>query len=47
MQCGYSAYGECGDEEIDESHELANDFLARLCVEWEAEAKKAEEVRVG
>jgi len=43
---GVGAYGECGDEEIDESHPFGNDFLARVCVEWEAEAKKAEELGV-
>ena len=35
-------YGPHGDEEIREDHPPGNDFLARICVAWEAEAKKAE-----
>ncbi|HZF08445.1 MAG TPA: TIGR01777 family oxidoreductase [Thermoanaerobaculia bacterium] len=29
-------YGPCGDEEVPEEHPPGDDFLARLCVEWEA-----------
>jgi uncharacterized protein (TIGR01777 family) len=29
-------YGDCGDEVVDESHPPGGDFLARVCVEWEA-----------
>jgi len=29
-------YGPCGDEEVAEEHPPGDDFLARLCVEWEA-----------
>ncbi|HEX4494164.1 MAG TPA: TIGR01777 family oxidoreductase [Thermoanaerobaculia bacterium] len=29
-------YGDCGDEVVDESHPPGDDFLARVCVEWEA-----------
>ena len=35
-------YGPHGDETIAESTPPGNDFLARLCVDWEAEAKQAE-----
>lgn len=35
-------YGPHGDERVDESVPAADDFLARVCVEWEAEARKAE-----
>lgn len=37
-------YGDTGDREVDETTPAANDFLAQLCVEWEAEAAKAEEL---
>jgi len=37
-------YGPRGDERVDESEPAAGDFLARVCVEWEAEACKAEEL---
>lgn len=37
-------YGARGDEKVDESEPAAGDFLARVCVEWEAEATKAEEL---
>jgi hypothetical protein len=36
-------YGFHGDEEIDEASAQGQDFLARLAVEWEGEAIKAEE----
>lgn len=37
-------YGARGDERVEESEPAADDFLARVCVEWEAEAHKAEEL---
>ncbi|MCX8118385.1 MAG: TIGR01777 family oxidoreductase [Desulfobacterota bacterium] len=36
-------YGFCGDEELTEDSPPGDDFLARIAVEWEAEALKAEE----
>ena len=42
--CSASAagyYGFHGDEELAEEAGAGNDFLARLCVEWENEAQKA------
>jgi uncharacterized protein (TIGR01777 family) len=36
-------YGFHGDEELDEESSPGNDFLARLAIEWEAEALKAKE----
>ena len=39
-------YGPHGDERVDESHAPADDFLARVCVEWEAEAVKADTLGV-
>ena len=39
-------YGPRGDEEIDESAAPGDDFLARVCVEWEREAEAAAEERV-
>jgi uncharacterized protein (TIGR01777 family) len=35
-------YGPRGDEELDESSPAGDDFLARLCVEWEHAAKQAD-----
>jgi len=35
-------YGDRGDEELEESSSPGNDFLARLCVEWEAESNRAQ-----
>ncbi len=35
-------YGPHGDEEVDEDTPPGDDFLARLCVEWEKEARAAE-----
>ena len=35
-------YGPRGDEPVTESTAAGSDFLARLCVEWEAEARKVE-----
>lgn len=37
-------YGPRGDERVEESEPAAGDFLARVCFEWEAEARKAEEL---
>ena len=37
-------YGPRGDEPVDESAPAADDFLARVCVDWEAEAARAEEL---
>jgi hypothetical protein len=34
-------YGPCGDEIVTESSAPGSDFLARVCVEWEAEANRA------
>jgi len=36
-------YGFCGDQELDENAPPGNDFLARIAVEWEGEARKAME----
>jgi len=36
-------YGNVPDGEVDESHPPADDFLGKLCAEWEAEAFKAKE----
>ena len=35
-------YGKHGDEKLDESTPPGDDFLARVCVAWEAEAQKAQ-----
>jgi uncharacterized protein (TIGR01777 family) len=35
-------YGDRGDEELTEASAAASDFLADLCVRWEAEARRAE-----
>ena len=35
-------YGSRGDEPITEESAPGNDYLSRVCVDWEAEAKKAE-----
>ena len=40
---GVGYYGARGDEEIDESQPPGSDFLARICVEWEAATRPAEE----
>lgn len=40
---GVGIYGSRGDELLDESAPPGDDFLARLCVDWEAEAVRAEE----
>lgn len=35
-------YGDRGDEPLDETATAGTDFLARVCMEWEAEARRAE-----
>jgi uncharacterized protein (TIGR01777 family) len=39
-------YGDRGEETLDESAEPGSGFLADLCVEWEAEARRAEALGV-
>ena len=39
-------YGSRGDEVLTESSSPADDFLGNVCVEWEREARKAEELGV-
>jgi uncharacterized protein len=39
---GVNFYGSTGDEVVDESFPPGSDFLARLSVDWEAEARAAE-----
>ena len=39
-------YGDRGDEELTESSQAGDDFLADLVVEWEAEANKAQDLGV-
>ena len=39
-------YGDRGDEELDESASPGNSFLANICKDWEAEALRAEGIRV-
>ncbi len=39
-------YGSRGDETLDESSPPGNDFLARVCCDWEAEARAAEKLGV-
>ena len=45
-QSGSGYYGPRGDERVDESGSPGDDFLARVCVDWEAEGLKAEELGV-
>ena len=45
-QSGGGYYGPRGDEPVDESGPPGDDFLARLSVDWEGEARKAEELGV-
>jgi uncharacterized protein len=45
-QSGVGCYGFRGDERLDESAPAGDDFLARLSVDWEAEARRAEELGV-
>jgi uncharacterized protein (TIGR01777 family) len=39
-------YGPHGDQTLNEDSKPGDDFLARLCVDWEAEAQKAEALGV-
>jgi uncharacterized protein len=43
-QSGAGWYGHRGDERLDESAPAGDDFLARLSADWEAEARRAEEL---
>jgi uncharacterized protein len=43
---GINYYGDRGDEELSEDSEPGHTFLAELCVEWEREAAKAEDLGV-
>ena len=43
---GAGWYGHRGDERLDESHPAGDDFLAQLSADWEAEARRAEELGV-
>jgi uncharacterized protein len=43
---GVDYYGARGDEEVTEGDPPADDFLAQVCVAWEAEAERAEELGV-
>jgi uncharacterized protein (TIGR01777 family) len=45
-QSGGGYYGPRGEEPVDESGAPGDDFLARLSVDWEGEARKAEELGV-
>ena len=38
---GVGYYGPCGDEVVTESQPAGRDFLAKVCVQWEAEAMRA------
>ena len=42
QNCGVGYYGLAGEEILDESSPPGLDFLARLCVDWEAEARAVE-----
>ena len=39
-------YGDRGEDFLDENEPAADDFLAKVCVDWEKEAQKAEELGV-
>lgn len=45
-QSGIDWYGARGDEPVDESEPPASDFLAQIIADWEAEARRAEELGV-
>ena len=45
-QSGAGWYGHRGDERLDESAPAGDDFLAQLSRDWEAEARRAEELGV-
>lgn len=36
-------YGDPGEQEVDESHAVASDFLSQVCVDWEQEANRLAE----
>jgi len=38
-------YGPCGDEWVTETHAPGHDYLADVCVKWEAEARRAASAR--
>lgn len=40
----FGYYGPSGDEPLDEDAPPGNDFLARVCVEWEEQARRAREL---
>ena len=40
---GIDVYGDRDDEQVDETAEAGTGFLAGLCVDWEAEARRAED----
>ncbi|CAF3783371.1 unnamed protein product [Rotaria sp. Silwood1] len=42
--CGTGIYGFRGDEDITENSSYGNDFLAKVCIDWEKEAFKAEKL---
>ena len=39
-------YGDCGEQTVEEDHEMGRDFGAQLCNAWETEAKKAESLGI-
>ena len=41
---GIGYYGPCGDEKLDETAPAGDDFLARLCVDWEGEANRGNDL---
>lgn len=43
---GINVYGDRGEEELAEDAELGSGFLAQVGIDWEAEARRAEEVGV-
>jgi hypothetical protein len=45
-QSGVGYYGARGDEEVTEEQPAGDDFLARVCAEWEAEALAASDLGV-
>ncbi len=43
---GISIYGDSGDKVLDESSSYSDDFLAKVCQDWEKEAQKASDYNV-
>ncbi|QBI21796.1 TIGR01777 family protein [Egibacter rhizosphaerae] len=43
---GINFYGDGGDEELSEDHPPGDDFLARVCVDWEAATRAAQKAGV-